>query len=113
VTRPLSRRAPGLQRAASIVSAILVNVLNPKLSIFVLAFLPQFVSSTAPDAVARMAGLSSAFMLLTFIVFVGYGLAAAAMRAQIIARPRVLTWPRRTFAAAFVALGVRLAFAER
>lgn len=96
-----------------IVSAILVNILNPKLSIFFLAFLPQFVSSAAPDAVARMAGLSGVFMLLTFIVFVAYGLAAAAMRSQIIARPRVLTWLRRTFAAAFVALGIRLAFADR
>jgi threonine/homoserine/homoserine lactone efflux protein len=96
-----------------IVSAILVNILNPKLSIFFLAFLPQFVQTTEPDAVARMAGLSAVFMLLTFVIFVGYGLFAAAVRQHIITRPRVLTWLRRAFAGAFVGLGARLALAER
>jgi threonine/homoserine/homoserine lactone efflux protein len=94
-------------------SAILVNILNPKLSIFFLAFLPQFVTAGEPDALSRMLGLSAVFMLLTFVVFVGYGLAAAALRDQAISRPRVMTWLRRTFAGAFVALGARLALAER
>lgn len=94
-------------------SAILVNTLNPKLSIFFLAFLPQFVSAGAPDAVTRMAGLSAVFMGMTFVVFVGYGLCAAAMRAHLISRPRVMTWLRRAFASAFVALGARLALSER
>jgi threonine/homoserine/homoserine lactone efflux protein len=96
-----------------IVSAILINILNPKLSIFFLAFLPQFVSTDDPRAFSRMAGLSAVFMLLTFIVFVGYGLFAAAIRRHIISRPGVLTWMRRAFAGAFVALGARLALAER
>ncbi len=96
-----------------IVSAILINILNPKLSIFFLAFLPQFVNANEPDAVSRMLGLSAVFMLLTFIVFVGYGLLAVAIRRQVIARPRVLTWLRRVFAGAFIALGARLALAER
>jgi threonine/homoserine/homoserine lactone efflux protein len=51
--------------------------------------------------------------LLTFVVFVGYGLLAASVRRHVISRPRVLTWMRRTFAAAFVGLGVKLAFAPR
>lgn len=96
-----------------IVSAILVNVLNPKLSIFFFAFLPQFVSADDPHPLARMLGLSAVFMLLTFAVFVGYGLFAASIRDHVVARPRVLTWMRRTFAAAFVALGAKLALAER
>jgi len=96
-----------------ITSAILVNVLNPKLSIFFLAFLPQFVHSDEPDAVTRMLGLSLVFMLMTLVIFIGYGLFAAAVRTQIISRPRVLTWLRRTFAGAFVLLGARLALAER
>jgi threonine/homoserine/homoserine lactone efflux protein len=96
-----------------IVSAILVNILNPKLSIFFLAFLPQFVHASEPDAVTRMAGLSAVFMLLTFIIFVGYGLCAAAVRQHVITRPRVLTWLRRAFAGAFVGLGARLALTER
>jgi threonine/homoserine/homoserine lactone efflux protein len=95
------------------VTAILINILNPKLSIFFLAFLPQFVSADEPHPISRMLVLSAVFMLLTFIVFVGYGLFAAAIRNHIISRPRVLTWMRRTFAAAFAALGARLAFAER
>jgi threonine/homoserine/homoserine lactone efflux protein len=96
-----------------IVSAILINILNPKLSIFFLAFLPQFVRANAPDTLSQMVGLSAVFMFLTFIVFVGYGLVAAAMRRQVIARPRLVTWLRRAFAGAFLALGAKLAFADR
>src|SRR6185436_16994389 len=95
------------------VQAILINLLNPKLSIFFFAFLPQFVSGTDPNPLSHMFVLSTVFMLLTFVVFVGYGLFAASVRDHIISRPRVLTWMRRTFAAAFVALGARLAFADR
>jgi len=95
------------------VMAILINILNPKLSIFFLAFLPQFVSVDESNPLARMLLLSAVFMLMTFVVFVGYGLFAASIRDHVISRPRVLTWMRRTFAAAFVALGARLAFADR
>ncbi len=96
-----------------IVEAILINILNPKLSIFFLAFLPQFVSANEDQPLARMSELSGIFMLMTFVVFVGYGLFAAAIRDHVISRPRVLTWMRRTFAAAFVALGAKLAMSER
>ena len=94
-------------------TAVLINILNPKLSIFFLAFLPQFVSADEPHPLSRMLMLSAVFMLLTFVVFVGYGLFAAAIRNHVISRPRVLTWMRRTFAAAFVALGAKLALADR
>jgi threonine/homoserine/homoserine lactone efflux protein len=93
-----------------IMSAILINILNPKLTIFFFAFLPQFVSTTEPHALLRMVELSTVFMLLTLVVFVVYGYFAAAIRNHVISRPRILTWMRRTFAAAFVALGARLAF---
>jgi threonine/homoserine/homoserine lactone efflux protein len=96
-----------------IVSAILVNVLNPKLSIFFFAFLPQFVSAAEARPLPHMLGLSGVFMLMTFVVFVGYGLFAAAIRTHVISRPAIMTWMRRTFAAAFVGLGVKLALAER
>lgn len=95
------------------VTAILVNILNPKLSIFFLAFLPQFVSANEVHPLSRMLELSGVFMLMTFVVFVGYGLFAASVRDHVISRPRVLTWMRRTFAGAFVALGARLALADR
>jgi threonine/homoserine/homoserine lactone efflux protein len=96
-----------------IVHAILINVLNPKLSIFFFAFLPQFISANEPDPLPRMLELSAVFMALTFVVFVGYGLFAAAIRTHVISRPRILTWMRRSFAAAFVALGAKLALADR
>jgi threonine/homoserine/homoserine lactone efflux protein len=95
------------------ITAILINILNPKLSIFFLAFLPQFVSASEAHPLWRMLTLSAVFMLMTFVVFVGYGLFAASVRDQVISRPRILTWMRRSFAGAFVALGVKLALADR
>jgi len=95
------------------VTAVLINILNPKLSIFFLAFLPQFVSAGERHPLARMLELSAVFMLMTFVVFVGYGLFAAAIRDHVISRPRVLAWMRRSFAAAFVALGAKLALSDR
>jgi threonine/homoserine/homoserine lactone efflux protein len=94
-------------------TAILINILNPKLSIFFLAFLPQFISAGEPHPVPQMLLLSGVFMALTFFVFILYGLFAASIRSHIISRPRILTWMRRAFAAAFVTLGVKLALAER
>jgi threonine/homoserine/homoserine lactone efflux protein len=96
-----------------IVQAILLNILNPKLSIFFFAFLPQFVSADEPHPLLLMLAQSAVFMLLTFVVFVGYGLFAAAVRNHVISRPSVLTWMRRVFAGAFAALGAKLALAER
>ena len=96
-----------------IVDAVLANVLNPKLSIFFLAFLPQFVAAGEARPLARMLELSGVFMLLTFVVFIGYGVFAAWIRRHVISRPNVLVWMRRAFAGAFVALGARLALAER
>jgi threonine/homoserine/homoserine lactone efflux protein len=94
-------------------SAVLLNLLNPKLTIFFFAFLPQFVSAGDAHRLLHMLELSSVFMLVTFVVFVGYGLAAAWVRRHVISRPRVLVWMRRTIASAFVGLGAKLAFAER
>jgi threonine/homoserine/homoserine lactone efflux protein len=95
------------------VEAILLNLLNPKLSIFFFAFLPQFVRADADDALAQMLALSAVFMALTFGVFVLYGFFAAVVRDHVLSRPAILLWLRRTFAAAFVALGAKLALAEK
>ena len=96
-----------------IAESILINILNPKLSIFFFAFLPQFVPADAPDALQRMLGLSGVFMAMTLVVFLVYGFFAAAMRTHVISRPSIMDWLRRTFAAAFVLLGLRLALTER
>jgi len=106
------RTAPRSARKV-ITSGILINILNPKLTIFFFAFLPQFVSTSEPNAFLRMMGLSAVFMLVTFVVFVGYGVFAAAVRNRMISRPRVLAWMRRVFAGSFVALAGRLALTDR
>ncbi|MEM7694526.1 MAG: LysE family translocator [Pseudomonadota bacterium] len=92
---------------------ILLNILNPKLSIFFLAFLPQFVPVEAGAATLSMLAHAGAFMGLTFVVFILYGLLAAAARTYVVERPVVMRWLSRTFAGAFALLSVRLAFAER
>ncbi len=96
-----------------IVSAVLVNVLNPKLSIFFFAFLPQFITLSEACPLLRMLELSVIFMAMTLAVFIVYGVFAASVRNHVISRPSILAWLRRTFAAAFVALGAKLAVAER
>ena len=101
------RMAPVLRRGVTI------NLLNPKLSIFFLAFLPQFVDAHGGNTTAQMITLGLAFMALTLVVFIGYGLLAAYARAYVIEQPTVMTVLRRSFAVAFAGLGVRLALAER
>ena len=96
-----------------IVAGVLVNILNPKLTIFFFAFLPQFVTRGEGSGVVGMVQLSAAFMLLTFVVFALYGLFAAGVRRHVVSRPRVVAWMRRAFAGSFVALGARLAFTQR
>ncbi|RMX08177.1 LysE family translocator [Corticibacter populi] len=98
---------------AVIVKAFLLNILNPKLTIFFLAFLPQFVAADAASPLTQLLGLSGIFMAITFAVFVLYGLLAHAFRAAVIESPRVQNWLRRGFAAAFAGLGTQLAFSER
>jgi len=96
-----------------ITTGFLINILNPKLSIFFLAFLPQFIAVDEGHPLARMFELSGVFMAMTFAVFVVYGLFAASVRDRVVSRPRVMSWLRRAFAGGFAALGARLAFAER
>jgi threonine/homoserine/homoserine lactone efflux protein len=92
---------------------ILINLLNPKLTIFFVAFLPQFIDPTAADQLTPMLTLSGVFMGLTLVVFAGYGVFAAGVRRHVIERPRVVTWMRRGFAACFVSLGAQLARSQR
>jgi threonine/homoserine/homoserine lactone efflux protein len=108
---PLSTEAIAPPRSAGRVvgEAILINILNPKLSIFFFAFLPQFIGAAEPHPVLRMLELSGVFMLLTLVVFLAYGGFAARIRENVIRRPQVLAWMRRSFAAAFAGLGVKLA----
>lgn len=94
-------------------TAVLINLLNPKLTIFFFAFLPQFVPAGEAGGSWHMVGLSLVFMALTFITFALYGVFAATMRSQVTSRPTVMSWLRRTFAATYVVLAGRLALESR
>ncbi|MFC4762919.1 LysE family translocator [Dyella koreensis] len=99
--------------AKVIASAVLLNLLNPKLPVFFLAFLPQFVPADDPSPITTMLMLSGVFMAMTWVVFASYGCFAALMRKHVLTRPSVLTWMRRSFAAGFALLGLRLLVSQR
>jgi len=94
-------------------TAVVINLLNPKLTIFFFAFLPQFVPAGSVDATWHMVWLSLVFMGATLVVFSLYGVFAATMRSRVLTRPRVMAWMRRTFAGAYVMLAGRLALESR
>lgn len=96
-----------------VVKAFLLNILNPKLTIFFLAFLPQFIEPGASQPLLQLLLLSAVFMAMTFVVFVGYGCAAHAFRQLVIESARVQRWLRYGFAAAFAGLGAKLAVSEK
>lgn len=105
---PVANSATGLM-----LKAFLLNILNPKLTIFFLAFLPQFVEPGGASPLAQMLVLSGVFMAMTFAVFVVYGFLAHAFRRAVVESPRVQAWLRRSFAAAFAGLGANLALSDR
>jgi threonine/homoserine/homoserine lactone efflux protein len=96
-----------------VVKAFLLNILNPKLTIFFLAFLPQFVEPSAERPLMQLLLLSAIFMAMTFVVFAVYGLVAHAFRRLVVDSTRVQNWLRYGFAAAFAGLGAKLAFTEK
>jgi len=93
--------------------AVLVNLLNPKLSMFFLAFLPQFIAPDETAPTVAMLQLSAIFMTMTFAVFALYGAFAARMSDRVLGNPTAMAWLRRSFAATFVALGAKLALTQR
>lgn len=103
---PNRAREPGWRIA---VRGALINILNPKLSVFFLALLPPFLSGNPLTATLEMASLGAVIMAITFVVFVLYGLFAAQARAWILGSERALRWLNRGFAAIFAALAGRLA----
>ena len=106
------REAAPRSAARVVLSGVLINLLNPKLTLFFFAFLPQFVTPGA-HASLRMLELSGVFMLVTLAVFALYGAFAASVRDRLIERPSVMPWMRRAFGATFVALAGRLALTTR
>ncbi|MCU7931139.1 MAG: LysE family translocator [Candidatus Thiodiazotropha sp. (ex Codakia rugifera)] len=95
------------------VKAFLINILNPKLSLFFLAFLPQFVPNNSEFPIVDMAFLGAVFMCLTLVIFVIYGQFAYYLRNHIVRSPRTMRWIQRTFAGIFAFLALKLATFER
>ncbi|EFO32818.1 amino acid transporter LysE [Roseibium sp. TrichSKD4] len=106
-------RASGKSFWGIATSGALINVLNPKLTVFFLAFLPQFIVPGSGSETAQMLAMSGTFMAMTFGVFIIYGQFAAAVGDKVLRSERVLKWMRRSIAATFAGFGVRLAFSER
>lgn len=95
--------------ARAIGSAVLVNLLNPKLTLFFFVFLPAFVDPRTDGALAQMAGLGGVFMAITLAIFALYGVMAGGLGRFVIGRPTVMRWIGRVFAICFVSLAVLLA----
>jgi threonine/homoserine/homoserine lactone efflux protein len=91
----------------------MINILNPKLSIFFLAFLSLFVAPGTSAPMFEMFVLSFVFMAMTLIVFIVYGVLAHSVHKNVVNSPRTLVWLQRFFAATFTALGVKLAVTEQ
>jgi len=111
--RALEPDRAGPSAGRVVARGVLVNVLNPKLTLFFFAFLPQFVGGDRAGSLPLLLELSAVFMLVTLVVFAGYGLAAAAVRQQVVERPHVVRRVRRAFAASYLVLAGRLALAQR
>ena len=96
-----------------IIKGILINILNPKLTLFFLAFLPQFVSPESAKLTYEMLGLSAVFMGMTFVIFVLYGILASGVSAYFSRSPKAIKWMQRSFAVIFAALAVDLALSKQ
>lgn len=96
-----------------VMKAVLLNLLNPKLTLFFFAFLPLSISPGAASPLAELLLLSSVFMVITLVVFVTYGVLASRVRNHVVHSPSIIIWLRRSFAAVFAVLGVRLALTDR
>ncbi|MFL6099277.1 MAG: LysE family translocator [Actinomycetales bacterium] len=109
----LGREGAAVSPSRVITNGIAVNLLNPKLTIFFFAFLPQFVPPSAPHTVLRMLGLSGVFMAMTLVVFAAYGIFAGLLRGQVLSRPALLRRTQRAFAVTFAGLAGKLALTTR
>lgn len=92
---------------------IFINILNPKLSIFFLAFLPQFIDPALASTTSQTLILGAVFITMTILIFIGYGLFSSLLRQKVLNSPKILKTIKWCFASVFMALGVRLALSEK
>jgi threonine/homoserine/homoserine lactone efflux protein len=109
--RVLAQEAPEASLQAVFLGGFWTNVLNPKVAIFFLAFVPQFISPDASDKTLAFVLLGALFNINSIPVNVGWALAAAWM-ARRDALQRGLPWLNRAAGAMFIAFGLRLALSD-
>lgn len=102
-------RSTGRRPASIVWRGIMLNLLNPKVPMFFVAFLPQFVPVDAANPAGQLTMLGLGFAAMTFAVFLGYAFFAGIMRRKVLESEPVMAWLRRAFAASFAALGAKLA----
>jgi threonine/homoserine/homoserine lactone efflux protein len=105
-----SQKTGGFQIA---LKGILINILNPKLTLFFFAFLPLFISTDSSSATMQLVGLSAIFMGMTFVIFALYGILASWISTFLLHSPKALRRIQRSFAVIFAVLAVRLALSEQ
>jgi threonine/homoserine/homoserine lactone efflux protein len=110
---PLPRSADDESMSRVVRRGVLLNLLNPKLTVFFFAFLPQFLDSAPAGFEPRLMGLGGVFMVMTLAVFIGYAHAGSVVRDRILAAPRILTWLQRALGTFLLGFAARLAVADR
>ncbi len=111
---PLEDGNAPVDSAVSVVRrGILLNILNPKLTLFFFAFLPQFLDASPGLLDPALIWLGGVFMLMTLAVFAVYALASAAARDLILSAPVVRRWVERALGAFLIAFAARLALTDR
>lgn len=109
----VSEQQANSKYSSLVIKGFLLNILNPKLSIFFLAFFPQFIPSSAESAFVNMLVLGLVFMLMTFAVFIVYGFLSASFSAFVRSSNKASVIIQKFFATSFAALGIKLALSER
>jgi threonine/homoserine/homoserine lactone efflux protein len=108
-----SEAARTASMAAVVRRGILLNLLNPKLTLFFFAFLPQFLDADTGLLDAKLIGLGVLFMLVTLVVFAGYAYISAVFRDRVLGAPVARRWVERTIGALLIGFAARLALSDR
>jgi threonine/homoserine/homoserine lactone efflux protein len=96
-----------------VLKGILLNILNPKLTLFFFAFLPLFLSPDAGSPTRQLIGLSAVFMGMTLVIFALYGVFASGISSYLLHSPKAIKRVQRSFAVIFAVLAVHLALSEQ
>jgi len=105
---PPAGKGPAEAPGKLFVKGLVANAINPKVILFFLAFLPQFVDSRRGHVAWQIAQLGVLFTVETVVVFGAIGWFAGAIGERLARRPAIGAWLDRVAGGIFVALGLRL-----